>query len=300
MNNRKTCIIANPKAGTAITDLDTRLEPLGKEIDLRVTSRPAEAVEFARDAVSSGYDRIVAAGGDGTVNEVINGIAPDFGRVEFAVLPFGTGNDFARTVGVPAGDLEKALDTIAAGRTRAVDVVRVRSDEIRHFINVSAAGFSGAVNEKLTGEMKKTWGPLAYLRSAAEALPDLTDYHTSLIVDERETIELKAYNVVVANARFVAGGIPIAPEAEIDDGLLDIVILPAASLPRLALIVPLIIAGKHWGDESLLCRRAHKLEIDSTPGMWFNVDGELVGNEPAVFEVLPRALRVVVGKEETE
>jgi len=300
MSPTSTCVIANPKSGSALVDLPERLAALGGKVDVWLTTRESEATDFARTAVRSGYGRIIAAGGDGTINEVINGIAPDFETVEFAVLPLGTGNDFARSINLPSGDFPAAVNVILRGQTRAVDIVRVFSDRVRHFINVSAAGFSGAVNEKLTDEMKKTWGPLAYLRSAAAALPDLTDHHTVLVLDERETLEMTAYNVVVANARYVAGGIPIAPEAVLDDGLLDLVILPASSLPRLALIVPLMLTGKHWGDESLVCRRARKLEIQSEPGMWFNVDGELVGNEPATFEVLPRALRVVVGPEPTD
>ena len=188
---------------------------------------------------------------------------------------------------------------LQAGRTRAVDVVRVTSDATRYFINVSAGGFSGLVDEKLTSEMKQAWGPLAYLRSAVEALPDLTDYHTFITFDDETQHEIKTYNIVVANARYVAGGIPIAPEAEIDDGLVDVLIVPLASVPQLALLVPKILLGQHMQDERIVVHRARKVRVDSRPKMWFNADGELVGNEPSTFEVLPKALTVVVGADAT-
>ena len=102
---------------------------------------------------------IVSAGGDGTLNEVVNGIAQTGCNAALAVFPLGTGNDFARTLGVPTG-LDSAIEQIMAGRTRAIDLVRVTSDSVRYFVNVSSGGFSGVVDEKLTPEMKRTWGPL--------------------------------------------------------------------------------------------------------------------------------------------
>ncbi len=211
------------------------------------------------------------------------------------LIPLGTGNDFARSIGVPT-DLEAAIDLIRAGTTRAVDLVRVTSDELRYFVNVSAGGFSGLVDEKLTPEMKKTWGPLAYLRSAAAAWPELRAYHTTLAFDEDESLMLELYNVVVANGRYVAGGTLIAPEAEIDDGLLDIVLIPKRPAPELAMAMAQIALGTHLSSKTIVFRRAAKLTVNSKPGMWFNVDGELVGNEPARFEIVPRALRFIAPK----
>ena len=101
--------------------------------------------------------------------------------------------------------------------------------------------------------------------------------------------------MIVANGRYVAGGIPIAPEAVIDDGLLDIVLIPERPAAQIALLMGQILMGEHLTNEALVFRRATKLAVNSHPGMWFNVDGELVGNEPALFEVMPRALRFVVG-----
>jgi diacylglycerol kinase (ATP) len=238
---------------------------------------------------------IVAAGGDGTLNEVVNGIGENLGEARVGLIPLGTGNDFGRTIGVPV-DLDAAIDVILAGDTRPVDLVRVTSDDVRYFVNVSAGGFSGLVNEKLTPEIKKTWGPLAYLRGAAAALSELRAYRTTLAFDNTESLVLDLYNVVVANGRYVAGGTLIAPEALIDDGLLDVVLIPKRSGPELAMLGAQIGLGNHMFSDSIVFRRAANVTVNSKPGMWFNVDGELVGNDPARFEILPRALRFIAPK----
>lgn len=291
----QTCVILNPHAGS-VEDV-RHVEAAIQRLDgakLLITERPGDGLHMAREAVEQGCEFVVAAGGDGTINEVVNGLAGRFDRAVLGVLPVGTGNDFARSINVPT-EIDAAVELLLQRQTRSLDVVRVSSDEVRHFINVSAGGFSGLVDEKLTEDLKRSWGPLAYLRSAAEALPDLTDYHTIITFDDAEQHEVKTYNIVIANARYVAGGIPIAPEAQLDDGLVDVLIVPVASMPQLALLVPKVLLGHHLSSELISFRRARKVRVESRPGMWFNADGELVGNQPATFEVLPKVLQVVVG-----
>src|SRR3954469_6205504 len=293
---RKTCIILNPSAGKA-RDLDDIVARMARlpHAELRLTSKVGSAARFARTAVRKGCELIIAAGGDGTLNEVVNGIGENTGTARVGLIPLGTGNDFARSIGIPA-DLDDAIDLIRAEQTRAIDLVRVTSDEVRYFVNVSAGGFSGLVNEKLTPEMKKTWGPLVYLRSAAAALPELRAYRTTLAFDNDESLMLELYNVVVANGRYVAGGMLIAPEAAIDDGLLDVILIPKRPAPELALVVAQIALGTHLSSDAIVYRRTAKLTVNSKPGMWFNVDGELVGNEPARFEIVARALNFIAPK----
>ena len=292
----KTCIILNPSAGS-VSDLDDVVARLAgvPQAEVRLTNKPGSAARFAKTALKKGRDTIIAAGGDGTLNEVINGIGENLGDARVGLIPLGTGNDFARTIGMPV-DLETAIDLIRTGETRPVDLVRVTSDEVRYFLNVSAGGFSGIVNEKLTPEMKKTWGPLAYLRGAAAALAELRAYRTTLAFDNTDSLVLDLYNVVVANGRYVAGGTLIAPEALIDDGLLDVVLIPKRPGPELAVLAAQIGMGNHMSSDSIVFRRTPSLTVNSKPGMWFNVDGELVGNEPAHFEILPRALSFIAPK----
>lgn len=290
----KTCIICNPGAGS-VDDSDALLAQLqdGNSISVRTTSREGEAVQYARAAAMDGYELIVAAGGDGTLNEVVNGIADHLDKVALGLIPLGTGNDFARMLDLP-DSIDTCMEVLRRGYTRPIDLVRVTSDEVRYFVNVSAGGFSGTVGEKLTPEIKKTWGPLAYLRCAAEALPELRAYRTEIMLDDKTPLDLNLYNVIVANGRYVAGGTLIAPEASIDDGLLDIVLVPEESAGNIALMAAQMLVGKHLNSEGIVFRRAAKVAITSTPGMWFNVDGELVGDSPAVFQILPRALRFLV------
>ncbi|HEX5760440.1 MAG TPA: diacylglycerol kinase family protein [Thermoanaerobaculia bacterium] len=292
----RTRVVVNPNAGSA-DDLGALREAVATlpEAEVCLTEEAGHAERLAREAVERGCELVVAAGGDGTLNEVVNGLAADFGGARLGLLPLGTGNDFARSIGVPA-DLAGALAVLAEGRDAALDVGRATVGAARWFVNVSAGGFSGLVNEKMDSAVKSAWGPLSYLRSAVEALPELAGYRTTIRLDGDETLEVSAYSVIVANARYVASGIPVAPEARLDDGLLDLMIVPEASVPQLAVLVPLVLLGRHLGNDLILFRRSGRLEIRSDPAMSFNVDGELLGDGPATFEVMPRALRVVVGE----
>jgi len=285
----KPYIIFNPIAGS-VNDAQRILAALKRlrPIAVSITKKTGDAAKSGRQAASDGRPYIVAAGGDGTLNEVVNGIARARHRPVIGILPLGTGNDFARTLGLPFS-LDENIDVLRAGKTRAVDVVRAR-----YFVNVSAGGFSGIVRNKITRQIKRSWGPLAYIRGAAAALPKLHAYKTRIVLDEREELSTALYNVVIANGRFVAGGLPIAPDADPADGLLDVILISKRSAPEMALLAAEIILGKHFSSNAVIFRRAKKIVVRSRPGMWFNVDGELVGRAPAVFQILPRALSFVV------
>ena len=291
----RTCIIVNPNAGS-VEDLKTLEERLGELPDAVVqrTEAAGDAERLAREAVLEGADLVVAAGGDGTLNEVVNGLSEDFGGARLGLLPLGTGNDFARSIGVP-DDLEGALGVLEKGGARAVDVARATiGDTCRCFINMSAGGFSGEVSERAS-EAKDRWGPLAYMRAAVGALPELKGFLTTITLNGAETLKLETYNIVVCNGRYVASGIPAAPTAILDDGLLDVLIAPMTTIPQLAGLIPLVLLGRHVDSDLLLFRRATRVEIECDPPMAFNVDGELIGEGIARFEILPRALQVIVG-----
>jgi len=292
----KPCVILNPAAGSAA---DADAETLRKHLDeldpvaVHITQKAGDAAKFARNAIRDQCEYIIAAGGDGTLNEVINGVARHAENVCVGLLPLGTGNDFARSLKIPTTVTEN-IEILRKAETRPIDLVRVRSDRVRYFINVSAGGFSGLVDEKLTPEMKQTWGPLAYVRSAAAALPELHAYRTKVELDDGEKLNLDLYNMIVANGIYVAGGMPVAPEANPGDGLLDVILIPKLSTAEMVLLAAQIILGNHLGSQSIQFRRTRRLSVHSRPGMWFNADGELVGNDPAVFEIIPQALQFVV------
>jgi diacylglycerol kinase (ATP) len=290
-------VIFNPAAGAAL-NADAvlaqlkRLEPAA----VRVTRKRGDAQRFAREALRDKCDYIITAGGDGTLNEVVNGLAQRDREICIGLVPLGTGNDFARTLGLTTA-IEDNIDILLAKKNKAIDLVRVRSNRrLRYFVNVSAGGFSDVVGEKLTPAIKQAWGPLAYLRGAAAALPELQAYRTRIILDGQKQLAAELYNVVIANGRFVAGGLPIAPDADPSDGLLDVVLIPTHPAAKIAWLAAEILLGKHLAGSAIVFRRAKKIAVRSRPRMWFNVDGEPVGTVPAVFEIVPRALNFVVGK----
>jgi diacylglycerol kinase (ATP) len=292
----KSCVIVNPVAGS-VKDLDLLLKQLDR-LDasvIHVAQNAAAARAFARKAIRQKCDYIIAAGGDGTLNEIVNAIAKSAKDIRLGLIPLGTGNDFARCLKLPP-TVEENIEIVLSGETIAVDLVRVQSNRTRYFINVSAGGFSGIVDEKLTPEIKRTWGPLAYVRSAAAALPQLHAYRTTIVFDDGEIFSIDLYNVVIANGRFVAGGLPIAPGADPTDGLLDVLLIPKRSASEMALLAAQILLGNHLANDAITFRRAKKVAVKSRPGMWFNVDGELAAKVPARFEVIPRAVQFVVGK----
>jgi diacylglycerol kinase (ATP) len=294
----KPYIIVNPIAG-AIVNPDGLLKQL-RRLDprkLSLTKRAGEAETLARAAFRAGCDYIIAAGGDGTLNEVINGIASPhpIRGIRMGIVPLGTANDFARSMKLPT-HVENNIDILRAKQTVLVDLVRVTGKRTRYFINVSAGGFSGAVDEKLTPQIKSTWGPLAYLRSAAAALPKLRAYYATVIFDDVERWEGELYNIVIANGQFVAGGLPIAPDASVRDGLLDVLLVPKRPAREMALLTAQMLLGKHLSSDVIPFRRTRKISVKSRPRIWFNVDGEPFGDDPAVFQILPRALEFVIRK----
>ncbi len=296
-----TRVILNPSAGGgsgADRDLRERLAAL-PGVEVCETSEPGAARRLAKQAVAAGCRRLVAAGGDGTLNEVLNGLAPDFGRAEVALVPAGTGNDLARSLGLPE-PTDEALAVLAAGHTRALDLARLDDGggASRYFANASAGGFSGEVDERMDEQVKAAWGPLSYLRSAVAALPELEPYRTTLVLEpgtpEEERLELALVNLVVANGRFVAGGVAIAPEASTDDGLLDLVAIRAAPIARLAGLASKVLLGQHLGDELVVHRKFRRLDVRSRPPMPCNADGETGYATPLGYRVLPAAVRFVV------
>ena len=292
-------LIINRSAGSAHgADLSITLD--ATDIDVVEVDTEDETRDVATQAARDGARTVVAAGGDGTLHLVANGLmawgetADD--RPALAVLPLGTGNDFARTLGLPLDDLATCLRCLGDAPTRRLDLIRYAHEGTHGYaVNACAGGFSGVVGDTLTPELKASWGPLAYLIGAVKLLPDLTDYRTEIAWDGGPPERLDAFNVVVANGRTAAGGQPVAPRANPEDGLLDVVVVRAGTALDIARLAALVLAGDYITDDAIVFNQVRSVRIASTPGMWFNVDGELRTNKPISFEAVPGALRVVVG-----
>ncbi|HEY1013956.1 MAG TPA: diacylglycerol kinase family protein [Herpetosiphonaceae bacterium] len=294
----RTTLIINPNSGSA-GDGSVLQEALGPMagIELLETRQAGDARRLAREAVAGGAELLVAAGGDGTINEVLNGLAEADFKAVLGVIPLGTGNDLARTLALPADPVE-AFGLLTAGTPRSLDVIEIDlPGGKRHFaLNVSAGGFSGQLNEILTDELKAAWGPLAYMRGALAALPDLTEYRTTVQYDGEEAERIDALNIIIANARTAAAGVQVAPLANPEDGLLDVVIVHAGSLAALAgAAARLLVNGNYLNSDAVTHRKVRNVRVESQPGMWFNADGELLSNEPMEFRVRAGALQVIVG-----
>ena len=289
------CAILNPTAGSTQQQvLQAALEELA--IDQWRTQGPGDATDRAAAAAAADYDRVIAMGGDGTIHEVVNGLMTVDAPPTLGIVPLGTGNDLARTLALPTDPLE-ALALVADGEPRAVDLIRIRAaDGPTHYgVNAATGGFSGQVDEELTSEMKRRWGPLAFLLGAVSALPDIKSYETRMAFDDEAFAVVDALNIVVANGRMAGGGKPVAPVANPEDGLLDVVIVHAGTLVELSQVAAQLIAGTYLDHPLVTHRRVRSVRVEASPGMWFNVDGELLTNEPVTFEAVPQALPVVVG-----
>ena len=289
-------VVFNPRAGAAgaAEALRDRLEARA-DVTVVTPESPDETRRQATRARDEGYDWIVAAGGDGTIHSVVNGLAPDFGRTQLAVLPLGTGNDLRRTLAVPEDPLH-ALELLDDGAVRLIDVFRVETPKRTFYgVNTASGGFGGQLQEALTNEVKATWGPLAYLRGAAAVLPDLTDYRTTLRLDDGPDEHVEAVNVIVANGRYAAHGWKVASCADPEDGLLDVIVVHYGPLFDMTAVAAQLLAGDYLESSHVTHRRARRVQIQSRPEMWFSIDGELTGEEPIAFTAVPRALRVVVG-----
>jgi diacylglycerol kinase (ATP) len=292
---REAFVILNPRA-RAGGGVEAELRRLLPGAVVRSTGRRATARALAQQAVAAGHSLLVAAGGDGTLNAVLNAAAPFLDRVRLGLLPLGTGNDFARSIGVP-DDLAGAVEVLREGRVRPCDVVAFRSGRLRRlFLNVSAGGFSGEVGGNLTPQRKASWGPLAYFWAALESLPARSEFELALRLDDGPVVRERAFGLAVANGRYVAGGWQVAPHAAVDDGALDVVLVRACSLPALAGLASRALLGRHLEapDDRVFFRQARRLEVEAVPPVPLNLDGEVVGERGGVFEVLPGAVEMVV------
>jgi len=254
-------------------------------------------VDLAREAAAGGARTLVAVGGDGTVNEIVNGIAGVEG-VELAVVHRGTGGDFVRTFDVPS-KLEGALDVVRSGQRREVDLGRATlrtwagRDGVIWFANIASAGMSGAVAKRVNESGKALGGKLSYAWSTLAVFARWRNAQITVAVDGEERTGAM-YDVIVANGRYLAGGMKITPEAEPDDGLFDVLLIGDVSKRDLMLTLPKIYRGTHLPHPKAELLRGAKVTIEAPIPLPVQLDGEQPGTTPATFEIVPRALRLRV------
>jgi diacylglycerol kinase (ATP) len=297
MRKSKARVICNPTSGGGAYDPDEIRDELdGLDLDWIETKGPEDAIQAAQDWREG---LLIVAGGDGTVNDVVNGLGragfPD--GVTLGILPAGTGNDLAATLCIPE-DSELAEDVIRQNRIRTLDVARVRSEGVgeRFFINVATGGLGAEISSVNDEELKKRWGKLSYLRASLEVARNFDVRELSLYLDGEER-RVKAVNVAVGNCRYTGGGWPATPKANPEDGLLDVVVIETLVAGELFDLAPAVLVESSYLDkEGVLFVRAKEIRVETQPpGLEFTADGEVIGNEPAQFSVLPQTLKVIVG-----
>jgi len=297
-------VIVNPVAGANSTHrkwprISQRLRHVGLSFDYEYTEGIGHAIELAKVAAGNGYRYLVAVGGDGTMNEVANGImgSADSSDTVLGVVNTGTGSDFARSVGIPRHYLH-ACSLLTSPRRLLLDVgvVEYRSNGEtcrRYFVNAAGVGFDAAVVETTERFPKYFGGTLPYLAGLARTLFGYRNKAVTIGIDSG--IEAKrVLSVVVANSGYFGGGMHVAPEARFDDSLLDVVTIGDMGKFELLKALPMVYNGTHVTHPKVSVKQTAHITIESQESILVHADGELLGEGPASFWLVPAALSIVV------
>ncbi len=299
----RTKLIVNPvagkgHAGNVLSQVQTYLAQYGVDYDLTSTQAPGQGVDLARQAAQAGYERVVAMGGDGTADEVANGLllaAEDGYPAVIGAIPVGSGNDFSYAVGIPA-DLEEACRRLAEGRVRTVDVIRVTVDgQPRIFDNSVGIGYDADVSLE-TRKMKLLRGFPMYLWAVFRVLATNSKwpYPMRITVDGQPLPHQAVTLITVANGPRAGGGFYLTPDAQPDDGVLDVCV--ADQLGRLGILklLPHTMKGTHVGKKPIMMLQGRHVLIEAERGVPGHVDGEILCTQGRrfEFEILPGRLKV--------
>lgn len=292
---RRYAIIVNLTAG------DGRCRKLWKDVEgyLRnngvsftpfFTEQPGHATLLACQAVEQGYEVVVSMGGDGTLNEVVNGL---YGKnCTLGLIPAGSGNDFGRTFGLKSGDVRSACELLLTGKEKKIDI-GIAEDK-KYFINVAGAGFDAEV-----GQMANLWGKkyfpgqLAYVASILRQLISFNPQDLSIALDGQD-YSSKAWLVAVGNAQYFGAGLQVAPGAVVDDGLFDVCIIRETSKLELLRVLPSVSKGEHVKHPAVSIHRAKVVSIEGSRKLVCQADGEIIGNLPVTFRIADEQLSVIL------
>lgn len=292
-------LIVNPHAGgggLGWADLRDRLRARWPDLEAIVTRSKEHAEEVARSAAAAHAGTVLVLGGDGTLNHVVNGLAAvpgALGRTVLGVLPGGTGNDLAGTLGLRTS-VEEAASLLTRAEPRTIDLAML---DDRIFTNVSAGGLFAEASEAVTSEAKSLAGRLAYVVAGSRALLDHQDVTLELVAktpDGPVVWEGDVAMFAVCNANTAGGGQPLAPYARIDDGWLDAFVVQDPGPIGLAKVLLAIPGGTHVDDDRVVGFRASELQLRFARPTHVNVDGEVTIREMARYRVLPGAARILV------
>jgi diacylglycerol kinase (ATP) len=298
----KARLIVNPKSGAdqapvLLPLVNARLRGFVGDLDITLTEDAHDAERAAVRAVNEGCEALFVAGGDGTLNLALRGLASvpgAFERLTLGIIPFGTGNDFARALGLGV-EPEPALDAIVQRRVAAVDIGLLNG---RPFINTSAGGFVADVSKVVTEGLKDVTGRLAYIIGGARALFGSEAFTARLTAGDATGAwrgDLDVQMFAICNSRTIGGGYPIAPGARIDDGQLEVFVVRRMPTLEFVGLLQRIAMGEHQDDERVLHFRASAFTLEFDRRVRVNTDGELLEASRCEYRVLHRAVRFFAG-----
>jgi diacylglycerol kinase (ATP) len=254
-------------------------------------------IELAERAARDGAPLVVAVGGDGTLNETVNGVLRAGTPTEVAIIPLGTGMDFVRTYGIPTR-FEDAVHTARDGTVRTIDVGRVAyrrwdgTEAERYVANVGSVGMSAAVAQRANGMSKALGGRTTFFYALVRVFFEWQNTIVTVELDGGERREARLHDVIVANGQWHGGAMHLAPDARPDDGLFDVVLIGDITKLDFATTAPKIYSGKYLAHPKVDLLRSRSVGVDAPERLPIELDGEQVGTTPARFEIVPQALRI--------
>lgn len=306
MIKRLYCIV-NPCAGggrafRSWPDIQNKMKIRELAYDYYITQAPEEATRETRRALDAGYKTIVAIGGDGTLNEVVNGFYSNLHQIDpessLAHISCGSGGDFSRAAGIPH-DLDQALDVIRRGSSRLIDLGRVKyanhylRPEERLFINIAGCGVEGEIVHRVNNSSKALGGFFAFLKGTLLGIAIYQNKKVSITVDKQLVHTGSILAAMVANGQYIGSGMRAAPNAVLDDGLFDLVIIQAMSRPRMLVSLPRLYSGSHLDMDEVTVYRGKSISIHTADRVRLDMDGEQPGFLDGEFTIMPRAIRLI-------
>jgi diacylglycerol kinase (ATP) len=294
----KVAVVANPTSGrgkgaTLIPQVEAELRSLGVEHTIHISQSAADPERLARTATADGADVIAALGGDGHIGACVNGVMSGGASAALAVIPAGTGNDFARLIGMNPKEPLGAVRVLRAPNMKRIDVVRLKLPQgERYFVNVAGAGFDSEANA-YANRMRWFRGKTKYVIATFVLLPGFRAARFHITVDRQEH-DVPGMLIAVGNGRSYGGGMRVCPDAEVDDGVLDITVVGEVSKPDFIKTFPKVFTGRHVSHPKVRQFRGAEVSITAERTLQVFADGEHAGTLPAMFTVVPLALRIVV------
>lgn len=292
-------VVANPtagrgKAGRVIGKVDRLLHQASIAHEIRVSESGADLERLVREAAEAGAAMVAAVGGDGTMGLAANGLlSSGAGQVPLAPIPCGTADDFAHSLGLRSVDA--AVRAIAEGNVVSMDVVRLSTGAVqRYFVNVAGCGFDSEVNEAANAMRFKLGASGTYVVALIKTLSRFTPAGFRVELDD-EVVEGPHMLVVVGNSISYGGGMKVTPGASVIDGMLDVCLLESISKSAFLRTFPKVFRGTHVSHPAVRMERARRVKVEADRRVMVYADGERVGPAPAIFEILPAALPVVIG-----